>query len=61
MAANDTEDTPLNLPGGPTFSQRLWSEEVALARAQSGEPLDNRDPSYEFSNGRRFVEPTRPL
>lgn len=56
-----SEDIPLNQPGGPTFSQRLWSEEVAIARAKAGEPLDQRDPSYEFSNGRRFVDPQRPL
>lgn len=59
--ADQHPDDPLNLPGGPSFSQRLWSEEVAIAAAQGGEPLAQRDPSYEFSNGRRFVEPSRPL
>lgn len=56
-----SEDVPINPPGGPTFSQRLWSEEVAIARAENGEPIDTREPSYEFSNGRKFVEPVRPV
>lgn len=56
-----SENEPLNLPGGPTFSQRLWSEEVAIARANAGEPITQREPSYEFSNGRKFVEPVRPV
>ena len=56
-----SEDQPLNLPGGPTFMQRLWSEEVAIARAVAGEPVVTTEPSYEFSNGRKFVEPVRPL
>ena len=55
------ETLPLNIPGGPTFSQRLWSEEVAIARANGGEPLDNREVGYEFSNGRKFADPQRPL
>lgn len=55
------EDIPLNQPGGPTFSQRLWSEEVAIARANGGEPLDNREDAYVFSNARTFKEPQRPL
>lgn len=59
--ASSTEETPKNFPGGPNFTQRQWSEEVAIARAQSGEPIDNRDPSYVFSNGRRFLDPNRPL
>ena len=59
--ASSTEDLPASFSEGPTFSQRLWSEEVAIARAQGGEPLDNREPSYEFTNGRRFVEPYRPV
>lgn len=50
---------PINPPGGPTFTQRLWSEEVAIAMAESGEPITTREPSYEFSNGRRFVEPIK--
>ena len=55
------ENTPMNQPGGPTFSQRLWSEEVAIARAIGGEPLDNRDDAYVFSNGRTFKEPQQPI
>lgn len=35
-------------------SQRLWSEEVARANAQA--PLPPFDPSYEFTNGRKFIE-----
>jgi hypothetical protein len=34
---------------------RLWSEEVRLADAGEG-VLDQRDPAYQFSNGRRFIE-----
>jgi len=51
------ENTPLNLPGGPTFSQRLWSEEVAIALANSGDPIETREDVYVFSNGRKFKEP----
>lgn len=58
---SDTDNTPQNHPGGPNFSQRLWSEEVAIARANAGEPLDTKEPAYVFSNGRRFVEPSRPV
>lgn len=50
------ENEPLSLPGGPTFSQRLWSEEVAIALANSGEPIDPREDAYVFSNGRKFKE-----
>ena len=50
------ENEPLNSPGGPTFSQRLWSEEVAIARAIGGEPLDPREDAYVFSNGRTFKD-----
>ena len=50
---------PINPPGGPYFTQRLWSEEVAIALAESGEPIVAQEPSYEFSNGRKFVEPYR--
>jgi hypothetical protein len=35
-------------------TQRLWSEEVALAEAT--EPVKPKDTTYEFSNGRRFTE-----
>ena len=50
-------NVPTNPPGGPYFTQRLWSEEVAIALAESGEPITDREPSYEFRNGRKFVEP----
>lgn len=61
MADQQDPNIPLNLPGGPTCSQRLWSEEVAIAAAQGGENLTQLEPSYEFSNGRRFGAPVRPL
>ena len=32
-------NVPTNPPGGPYFTQRLWSEEVAIALAESGEPI----------------------
>lgn len=39
-----------------TTSERLWSEEVAIAAAS--DPLSmtdpNKEPGYEFSNGVRF-------
>lgn len=54
MAFDNTENLPQNHPGGPNFTQRLWSEEVAIARANSGEPLQTTDPAYVFSNGRKF-------
>lgn len=38
----------------PQFSKVLWSEEVAAAEADH--PLPPQDPTYEFSNGRRFHE-----
>lgn len=48
----------LPLPGanGVSYSQRLWSEEVAIAASMGGEPLvnDNRQPGYLFSNGTKF-------
>jgi len=52
-----SEDEPIALPAasGLSFSQRLWSEEVALATAREGVPIDSREPSYEFSNGRKFL------
>lgn len=53
MASNDQE--PYNPPGGPYFTQRLFSEEVAIAAAQSGDPITTQDVAYEFSNGQRFV------
>lgn len=57
-----------NKARAPTMSTRLWSQEVALARA--GEALDtlrpeeidlaNREVAYEFSNGRRFFAKRNP-
>lgn len=37
-------------------STRLWSQEVAIAEAKSGEPPKpkNKEPGYEWSNGRKF-------
>lgn len=54
-------DTPLNHPDGPNFSQRLWSEEVAIASANAGEPLQQKETAYVFSNGRTFRDPERPV
>ena len=48
---------PINPPGGPYFTQRLWSEEVAIALAESGDPISVNEPGYEFSNGRSFNTP----
>jgi hypothetical protein len=43
-------NVPINHPGGPTFTQRLWTE--------AGEVLiQQEDIGYEFSNGRRFRDP----
>jgi hypothetical protein len=39
-------------------NERLWSEEVGLARA--GEALPPKDPAYEWSNGRVHVEGNGP-
>lgn len=52
----ESESLPQNHPGGPNFTQRLWSEEVAIARANAGEPLDAPEPVYVFSNGRKFSD-----
>jgi hypothetical protein len=38
----------------PQFSTMLWSEQVAIAEANA--PLPDRDPTYEFSNDRKFRE-----
>lgn len=36
-------------------STRLWSAEVAIAEAAFGEVRPkNKEPGYEFSNGRKF-------
>jgi hypothetical protein len=53
-----------------TFRTRLWSQEVAMARAADeldapgagaaglAKLLDRKEPGYEFSNGRRFADGT---
>ena len=51
------ENTPHNFPGGPTFTQRVWSSEVAIANAEAGEPVELQETAYQFSNGRQFKEP----
>ncbi len=38
-------------PPRPTFTDRLWSEEVA--RAEAAQPL-LKDIAFQFSNGRQF-------
>ena len=49
-----TNEAPL--PPGISVSDRLWSDEVGIANADS--PLGTLDPTkepgYEFSNGRTF-------
>jgi hypothetical protein len=54
--AEHNPDEPIPRPPGTgiAFSQRLWSEEVGLAAAIDGAPLDPRDIEYQFSNGRQF-------
>lgn len=37
-------------------TERLWSEEVG--RAQASDPKPPFEPTYEFSNSRKFVEKT---
>lgn len=56
MSTDSTEQIPQPAPGC-SFSQRLFSEEVAIAAAKEGAPLLNAEPGYEFSNGRRFDTP----
>ena len=56
-------DETLPQPGvnGVSYSQRLWSEEVAIAAAMDGQPLtDSRQPGYLFSNGTTFDTPNDP-
>lgn len=53
-------DTPSGTgANAPRTSVRLWSQEVAQARATEvldvgGEPQPIVEPGYEFSNGRKF-------
>lgn len=52
--ADQDPNVPVPTPGGPTFTQRLWSTEVGIANAEADlNPLE-KDPGYEWSNGRRF-------
>jgi hypothetical protein len=56
---NDIDETPITLPPGAnvSFSQRLFSEEVAMANAAGGIVEGEPNPVYVFSNGRKFYEP----
>jgi len=46
---------------GVSYSQRLFSEEVAIAASLGGQsPIDIRQPGYEFSNGAKFDTPNDP-
>lgn len=38
------------------FTERLWGEEVAIADQDA---LNKKEIAYEFSNGRKFEEPSR--
>jgi hypothetical protein len=57
-----------NKAQAPKMSTRLWSQEVALARAGGAldtlkpEELDlaNREVAYEFSSGRKFYAKRNP-
>ena len=55
MATDSTPDITAPMPPGISVSQRLFSEEVAIA---AGDQIDVKDWGYEFSNGRRFVDPS---
>lgn len=41
-------------------SDRLWSEVVREADEIDGKVIPERDPGYEWSNGRKFVTPVNP-
>ena len=49
-----TNEAPL--PPGISISERLWSDEVGIANADSplGALDPTREPGYEFSNGTKF-------
>lgn len=49
------EQTGQDPPVIPTASQRLWSEEVAMADADN--LLPPKETAYEFGNGRKFDAP----
>lgn len=40
----------------PTFTDMLWSEIVARANAAEGEPIQPKQPAYEFTR-KTFYEP----
>lgn len=44
------------MPPGVSMSERLWSDEVGIANADSplGALDPTKEPGYEFSNGRTF-------
>lgn len=44
------------LPPGISVTERLWSDEVGIANANSdlGGQDPTKEPGYEFSNGRKF-------
>lgn len=53
--SNPSQDLPVPNPSGwPRFTQRLFSEEVGIAQAESEVDPLQKEPGYEFSNGRRF-------
>lgn len=61
--ASDTTSSPIitaPMPPNVSVSNRLFSEDVAMAAAMGGEPINRQDVAYEFSNGRRFVNPDSP-
>ena len=51
-------DVPIVFPPGSgiSASQRLFSEEVALADAINGTQVQGKEYVYLFSNGRKFLE-----
>ena len=51
-------NVPINPVGGPTFSQRLWSEEVAIARAESGEIFNEQRAAMSSPMAAKFDTPT---
>lgn len=56
MANPQDPNVPVPTPDGqPSFSQRLFSEEVGIAAADSGLSAMTPEPGYEWSNGRKFA------
>jgi hypothetical protein len=58
------ENDPQNFPGGPHFTQRLFSQEVGIAEAIAGDALPDlkaaQPDAYVFSNGRKFKDRSNP-